>query len=115
MTNINTSISEEKFKLNILEFLRRQSNEYHKKENIKKCKTCRGTGLLLHYGTDINYWDSRSYCSDCNGFGYSGLNDIDKGMIDTTHFVCKKCGGSGCDLCNYKGIVDWVTNAMGVK
>lgn len=28
-------------------------------------------------------------------------------------YICKHCNGVDCKFCGNKGIVDWVTNAMG--
>lgn len=82
-------------------------NELEKTE-IKKCVTCDGSGLPCKKGADITYWVPGTCCIDCGGYGYK-FREIG------AQYVCQKCNGGGCGRCKGSGLVDWITNAMGVK
>jgi hypothetical protein len=74
---------------------------------IKPCKRCSGEGINVERNGRITFWQPGNYCQDCGGIGFIGIEEV-YGM-----YVCKQCNGSGCKYCNNKGIVDWITNAMG--
>lgn len=94
-------------------FLKHQPPEYFEEQDINPCKTCKATGLsgTSKLSDGGLMWDTTSFCSDCNGIGYKGL--AGGKQIDLIHFICKQCDGIGCYKCEQKGIVDWVSNAMG--
>ena len=69
------------------------------KTNISKCGHCNGTGL-----------EDKSqiyFCWNCGGTGYVGYEKI------TKSYTCRYCNGSGCDICEYTGMVDWIIHANG--
>ena len=72
------------------------------KTDIKRCGHCDATGLQ-----DRSQATHPFYCFNCGGTGYVGYEKIKKA------FTCRMCNGSGCDLCDWTGMVDWVTHAMG--
>jgi hypothetical protein len=55
-------------------------------------------------GIEDNYSWSGEYCKKCNGYGF--LFDENKIYEFKT---CPICNGDGCEDCEEKGIVDWVT------
>lgn len=67
--------------------------------NIKKCGHCSGTGVANKHSLEM--------CNVCGGIGYKGFERIHG------EFVCRACNGSGCQTCQYKGTVDWITHANG--
>lgn len=96
-------------------FLKKQSKDYLKEQDISKCEECGGVGLSnLQNIEDENLkyaaWDGSSYCDNCEGIGYLGVRE---GMqIDLLHYICRNCAGLGCQSCN-EGIVDWIDHSMG--
>jgi hypothetical protein len=69
-------------------------------------------------------WDTVNFCKNCKGVGYVYLGNLDASNlgehdflngdnIDGINFVCKSCGGKGCEKCNNAGVVDWVSHIMG--
>lgn len=106
-------IQQQRNRANILHgFLKKQSLEYFQETGISTCNNCYATGLRVNRSLSGDFsWDTANFCKECNGIGYKGLSG---GMqIDLINFICKRCDGIGCDKCNHKGIVDWVTNIMG--
>lgn len=73
--------------------------EEFERTNINMCGHCNGTGL-----SDFN---QIFFCDNCGGTGYVGYEKIKKG------YTCRSCNGSGCDICDYTGMVDWVLHATG--
>jgi len=77
-----------------------------------KCRSCKGTGLVVG-GSSFSYtWDGSSYCEKCRGFGGEFISrqlaiecDECKGFEDKKS--CSKCGGSG--------YVDWIENIVGQR
>jgi len=93
----------------IYEFLQELSKRCE--VELEKCEMCEGTGLQgvsKLYGEGGYSWDGR-FCELCNGTGYK--QKCHKDLL----FVCRNCNGNGCEICNYKGIVDWVTYLRGIK
>lgn len=72
------------------------------KTGINKCGHCNATGLK-----DPSQVTSEFFCSNCGGTGYVGYEKIKK------DYTCRMCNGSGCDECDYTGMTDWITHAMG--
>ena len=72
------------------------------KTNIKKCGHCNATGLQTKHQTDAKF-----FCFNCGGTGYVGYEKVKKA------YTCRMCNGSGCDICEYTGMTDWITHAMG--
>jgi DnaJ-class molecular chaperone len=76
---------------------------------LKKCEMCGGTGLQgvrKLSGNNGYTWDGR-YCELCDGTGF-----VPK-YHENILFVCRNCKGTGCKICDYKGIVDWITYLRG--
>ena len=73
--------------------------EEFEKTGIKRCGHCNATGL-----SNIH---QIYFCSYCGGTGYVGYEKIKKA------YTCRHCNGGGCDICEYTGMVDWVTHANG--
>lgn len=104
----------------IYKFLKSQSNDYFKENNIIECDKCDNTGLIHTKTFDkatkiyISSWDTMNYCDKCNGLGYIINNSYkDELQIDPINFICKNCNGIGCDECDNTGIVDWVAHLVG--
>lgn len=72
------------------------------KTNIYRCGHCNATGL-----EDQSQATSQFFCSNCGGTGYVGYEKIKKS------YTCRMCNGPGCDMCDYTGMTDWITHAMG--
>jgi len=70
-----------------------------RKCDIKSCGHCGGTGLKNK--------NPMNFCEYCGGIGYKGFEKI------VGEFVCRTCNGSGCQKCENKGLVDWITHANG--
>jgi len=103
-------------KLNsIFLFLRNQPPEYFETNGISKCETCNGTGLSTSKMAEMNSasWNTHDFCDRCEGIGYIGL--AGKDQIDDIYWVCRRCNGEGCSICNKIGVTDWVSNIMGGK
>jgi len=74
---------------------------------LKVCKYCEGSGIPVKPNQDgVTFWNPGTFCDKCNGFGVTGIKQI------YNEFICKKCKGTGCVVCNHKGTVDWITNAV---
>lgn len=92
-------------------FLKHKEDEYFKNTSIRKCMSCNGSGLIFNMNIDgTRNWDAQSYCSKCEGTGFTGL--LGYYQIDEINYVCKNCGGSGCSKC-FGGITDWISYVMG--
>jgi len=93
-------------------FLKKQNLAYFIETGITTCNDCYATGLRATKSLSGDFsWDTTSFCDICNGIGYMGLAG---GMqIDLLNYICKHCEGIGCSKCDQKGIVDWVSHAMG--
>jgi len=74
--------------------------EEFKKCDIIRCGHCNGTGLK-----DKN--TEAGYCVYCGGIGYKGFKKLNN------QFVCRTCNGGGCNLCDHRGIIDWISHARG--
>jgi len=72
------------------------------KTDIHKCGHCNGTGL-----EDQSQATKEFFCFNCGGTGYVGYEKIKKA------YTCRMCNGSGCDMCEWIGMTDWITHAMG--
>ena len=74
---------------------------------MKVCKKCDGSGIPVERleDSEITYWSPGNYCTKCNGYGVTGIYRIYE------EYVCKKCNGNGCDKCNNRGTIDWISNA----
>ena len=72
------------------------------KTDIKRCGHCNATGLETTYQTSSEF-----FCFNCGGTGYVGYEKIQKS------YTCRLCNGSGCSFCDYCGMTDWITHAMG--
>jgi DnaJ-class molecular chaperone len=104
--------TQEKRALNLYEHLKRQDVDCLKTIGIEKCEKCSGTGLSKIFGVEGDIgWIPGNYCEKCSGLGFVGV--LDEWQVDLIHYVCRKCGGSGCSKCKYKGVVDWVAHTMG--
>ena len=69
------------------------------KTDIKSCGHCNATGLKDKH--------QMYFCDNCGGTGFVGYEKIEKS------YTCRHCNGSGCDVCNYNGMVDWIIHANG--
>jgi len=76
--------------------------EEFEKTDINRCGHCDSTGLKDRSMSKCPY-----FCFNCGGTGYVGYEKIYKS------YTCRMCNGSGCDICDYTGMVDWVTHANG--
>lgn len=93
----------------IFMFLKSQSDEYLKEKSISRCKECKNTGIE---GNGIS-WNGTDFCEKCNGLGFKGL-EIEGGLqVHDSLYLCKHCAGLGCRKCEDKGVVDWISHAMG--
>lgn len=81
----------------IIRDFERMFPEEFRKCDIHKCGHCKGTGLSSKH--------SLEHCTHCGGIGYRGFETING------DFVCRTCNGYGCNLCDDRGIVDWVAHA----
>jgi len=107
---MSLSFEEKQRSNNIFILLHTQSDEFLKKNDIARCVSCGGLGIITEKGYEFNSWDGMSYCSKCEGTGFVGIK---KGLqISKEHFLCRNCDGSGCKKCK-NGIVDWVSHLMG--
>ena len=95
-------------------FLKKQSPKYFEYTGIVKCEECAGTGLYKYKYMDKNdaSWETNNFCEECNGVGFIGLCGEDN--IDEMNFVCNNCNGNGCEKCKHNGVIDWISNIMGV-
>lgn len=92
-------------------FLNTQTEEFLKEHKLSRCENCRGCGII----TQGNIWNGTDFCEECNGIGFKGLL-IEGGIqVSDTLYLCKNCAGLGCHGCEEKGVVDWVSHAMGVR
>jgi len=75
---------------------------------MKLCKTCEGTGIPVQRGEhiDLTFWQPGHYCDKCNGFGVTGIKRI------YDEYICKTCGGAGCEKCKLRGTMDWISNVV---
>jgi len=86
--------------------------ELSKRPDVKleKCEACDGTGLqgVTKFSDGSSAWNG-SFCELCNGTGF--IPECHKNIL----FVCRKCKGEGCSICDYKGITDWVTYLRSIE
>jgi hypothetical protein len=74
--------------------------------SFNKCPDCKGSGLANVIQTRNNdfMWDG-TYCQTCKGTKFRNIN-----LKRNDIFLCFKCKGFGCDLCDSTGFIDWITN-----
>ena len=79
-----------------------------KKSGMKLCVYCEGSGIPVQKteNMDITFWQPGHYCDKCGGFGVTGI----KRLYD--EYICKGCNGDGCEICNNKGTIDWISNCV---
>jgi len=102
------SVSSNRDKIfSIIENFRRAFPDQFQKTGLKICPKCEGSGLPAKKSSnDITFWQPGNYCDKCYGFGVLGLNKI------YDEYICKNCHGAGCEKCNNRGTVDWITNVV---
>ena len=93
----------------IFKFLKTQTRNFLDEHKITSCKKCDGLGIM-----NKGYsWNGTEFCDECEGIGFVGLL-IEGGIqVSDSLYLCRKCAGLGCRYCNEKGVVDWVSHAMG--
>ena len=94
----------------IYNYLKNQSIEFLEEHNLSYCKACNGRGIMI---TQTNMWNGTDFCEECKGFGFQGLDFLNGFQISDSLYICKNCDGLGCSKCNEKGVVDWISHAMG--
>ena len=72
------------------------------------CDSCEGSGLPIPPSKPgaITAWADGKYCNKCKGFGVTNIKKI------YSDYLCKQCKGEGCKSCDFKGAVDWISNAV---
>ena len=70
------------------------------------CPKCEGSGTTVKPGSEITAWIPGDYCHECAGFGVTGIKRI------YDEYVCKKCNGRGCDKCDDRGTLDWISKVV---
>lgn len=99
------------------QMLKSKDHKYLAENEIFVCRRCRGTGFhYVNYSSVNNAYVSynmNEFCDTCHGLGYIINNETYS--LGDGHYICKKCLGKGCDKCNNIGIIDWITNVMGVE
>ena len=99
--------------VHLLDFLRRIDIQTLQKNGIHICEMCEGTGLsgYTRMGHSDYSWDGQSYCDNCKGVGFDGLEKSKS--VDGIHYVCGLCNGVGCEDCHQTGFTDWISHSMG--
>ena len=79
-----------------------------KESGMQICGQCDGEGIPVQRSeqTDLTFWQPGNYCDKCKGLGVVGIKRI------YDEYVCKGCGGAGCESCNNKGTKDWIANVV---
>jgi len=76
-----------------------------KNTGIEICVKCDGSGLpVQRTENDITFWQPGHYCESCGGLGVKGIKRI------YDEYICQKCNGRGCEVCDNKGTLDWIKN-----
>lgn len=110
------NLKDARVRTNLYKFCKRSSQKALEEHGIKKCPSCYGTGLkgVAESGDTTEYsWDTSSYCDNCDGIGYLGIDIKSSNKLTDQFFIHSGCKGQGCFKCDFSGIVDWVSNIMG--
>jgi len=104
--NTQTAVMNRDHLHGIIKRFREAFPDQFSKTDLKICLKCEGSGLPIKPKSDITFWQPGTYCTECSGFGVTGINKL------YDDYLCKKCKGIGCDECNQRGTKDWISNVV---